>query len=257
MKNITIIITSCILLLVSSLKAQEVTPTATLTPKTDSIQKKVKEFGIGFTGLNAYSLQYRWGNTKRLFRVNGTIGGSTAFGDGSSNSNNTNTIGNTSFNINNNKSKTPFNFSSSLSFSMLYLKSLAEKIGIVYGPVAGFSYSTITTNTTQTTNSSSQNNSNNTANTNNTQTQNMQPYLGFVFGAFWKISKSFFLYAEIAPNVYYQRSYTTSKNSTTTSNSNPNSSNTSSSSISHNNTFGLASLSNSGAMLTIVYRITK
>ena len=129
MKNSTIIIASCILLLVSSLRAQEVVNTSTLTPKTDSLPKKVKEFGIGFTSLTAYSLQYRWGNTKRLFRANINIAGSTAFGNGN-NGNDQSTI-QTTISTNNTPgittTNTPISFATGISFSMFYLKNISKK----------------------------------------------------------------------------------------------------------------------------------
>jgi len=262
MKNITIIIASCILLLASSLKAQETITTPTLTPKTDTLPKKVKEFGIGFTSLTAYSLQYRWGNTKRLFRVNATITGSTAFGNGTSGNSQTNVGNGNNIDSTTNKNKTPLNFSASLSFSMLNLKYITKKFGLMYGPVAGVGYSIINSQSTQTgtnltnyTYNSSQNNGSFPI-TSSTKTESVtfQPYLGFVLGAFYKINKSFFLYAEIAPNIYYAR--TNSTNSTKeVNNGSANYSSTNNTSA-FNNTFGLASLSNSAATITIVYRIT-
>ena len=255
MKNTTIIITSCILLLVSSLKAQEAITTSTLTPKTDSL-RKVKEFGLGFSSLfsTSYSLQYRWGNTKRLFRVNANIGGFTAFGKTSSSSTGGDTISNTA-NTNTGSTKTPLSVTSSLSFSMLYLKNIVKKFGVVYGPVAGIGYSTLTTQSNSTGSISSSSNGgypvyNNTYN----HTSTFQPYLGFVIGAFYKINKSFYLYAEIAPNIYYART-NRAINATSTNNNGLNYSSTNNTNTS-NNTFGIASLSNSAATLTIVYRIT-
>jgi hypothetical protein len=270
MKSIKIIILSCILLLASSLKAQGVTPTPTLTPKTDSL-RKVKEFGLGFTSLQStsYSLQYRWGNTKRLFRVNATIAGSTAFGKSSSSSTSTLDTLNSNSASSNTKSKTPLNLSTGLSVSMLNFKYIIKKFGIIYGPMLGLSYSTVTTqaNTPGTAtnfnfgSSAQQNAPFPTNNTTNTHTQSIQPYIGFVVGAFYKINKSFFLYAEITPNLYYTHTNSTSNNTSTNINTNnfPSTllnSNQSSNTSSSNNTFGIASLSNSLATLTIVYRIT-
>ena len=249
---------SCILLFTSSLKAQEIASTPTLTPKTDSLPKKIKEFGIGFTSLTAYSLQYRWGNTKRLFRVNANISGSTSFGNGTNGNGNTN-INGSSNSWGSTTTNSPLNCNVSLSFSMLNLKQLVKKVGLIYGPVAGLSYSTVTTHSTVISNSSSSNNGfTNTTTTNNTttdiQSQTLQPYIGFVLGAFYKINKSFFLYAEIAPNIYYAYNYNNNHSSGSTTNSSTQF--TGSSSSTFNNTFGLANLSNSGATITIVYRIT-
>lgn len=263
MKNITIIITSFILFFASSLKAQEIVSTPTLTPKTDSLPKKVKEFGIGFSSLTAYSLQYRWGNTKRLFRINATITGSTAFGSGTSGSNQTNVGNGNNMDSTTNKTKTPLNFSTSLSFSILNLKYIAKKFGLMYGPVAGVGYSIINSQSTQTginstnyTYNSSQNNGNfPISSSTKTESVTFQPYLGFVLGAFYKINKSFFIYAEIAPNIYYARTNSTS--STTNTNNSQSNYSYGNNSSTFNNTFGIASLSNSAATITIVYRITK
>ena len=255
MKNIAIIITSCILLLASSLKAQEAITTPTLTPKTDSL-RKIKEFGLGFSSLfsSSYSLQYRWGNTKRLFRVNANIGGFTAFGKTSSSSTGGDTINN-STTTNTGGTKTPLSVTSNLSFSILYLKNIVKKFGVVYGPVAGIGYSTLTTQSNSTGSVFSTSNGgypvyNNT----NYHTSTFQPYLGFVLGAFYKINRSFYLYAEIAPNVYYAHTNrATNTNSTNYNRLNYSSTNNTSTS---NNAFGIANLSNSGATITIVYRIT-
>jgi hypothetical protein len=251
-KNILISISFCILFLVSSLKAQEIATTPTLTPKTDSL-RKVKEFGFGFTGLQSisYSMQYRWGNTKRLFRVNGTIGSTVGFGNGFNSStigelfnSNTTTINSTTY--------SPLGINTAgLSFGVLYLKNLVKNFGIMYGPMVGLTCSTAGTQTVEV-NTSTGNLTNTTI---NTHTKTIQPYIGFALGMFYKINKSFFLYAEITPNIYYAR--TNSKpNSTSNLNSNTNLINTTSNTSSSNNTFGMASLSNSLATLTIVYRIT-
>lgn len=263
MKTITIVISSCILFLVSSLKAQEATLTPTLTPKTDSLPKKVKEFGIGFTSLTAYSLQYRWGNTKRLFRINATIGGSTAFGNGTGSSNQIEAMDYNNNNTTTSTTNTPLNFSTSLSFSILNTKYIAKKFGLIYGPVAGISYSIINSQSNITGNAVNQYSFATTNNgifpiNNSTKTEsvNFQPYLGFVLGAFYKINKSFFLYAEIAPNIYYARTNNTLSTTNSNYNSGVNYSSTNNTAT-FNNTFGVANLSNSAATITIVYRITK
>ncbi len=272
MKNITIVITSCILLFISSLKAQDAAPTITLTPKTDSLPK-IKEFGFGFSSLfsTSYSLQYRWGTEKRLFRVNGNINGFTAFGKSSSSGSQAqDTLSNTS-GTSNTKTKTPLSLSSSLSISMLHIKYLVKKFGIIYGPLVGITYSNTTNQSTSPGTATTYNyypKPSQTVtfpvnNTTNTHSETIQPYIGFAFGAFYKINKSFFLYAEIAPNVYYQRLNSTS-NTTNINSYNPppntqyqNYYNSVSNAKSSTNTFGVSSLANTAATLTLVYRITK
>ena len=113
-------------------------------------EPKVKEFGLGFSSLTAYSLQYRWGNTKRLFRINATLAGSSSFGDGSGVSN-TNNIGNsTIMTTSTTKTNTPLNFNTGLSFSILHFKYLIEKFGIMCGPAIGVSYSVVNNRSNQT-----------------------------------------------------------------------------------------------------------
>jgi hypothetical protein len=256
MKNSKIIIIAIAILISGSIHAQVINK--------DTLLPRVKEFGIGFSGLTSFSLQYRWGNTKRLFRVNATIGGSTAFGKGSNGSTQIQDTISSSVNVNSSKTKTPLNFTAGLSFSILHVKYIVEKFGLMYGPVAGVSYSTLTTETNGTgitanyylnfpINSGTYPNSSTTKN----HSETIQPYVGFVLGAVYKINTSFLLYAEIAPNVYYAR--TNSTTNTTNYDKSPNNyySTNNNNSSNSNNTFGLASLTNSGATITLVYRITK
>ena len=44
---------------------------------------KVKEYGIGLSSFNSFSLQYRWGTDKLLYRLQGNIGANTSFGTSS------------------------------------------------------------------------------------------------------------------------------------------------------------------------------
>ncbi len=130
------------------------------------------------------------------------------------------------------------------------------------GGITGIIYSTTKTQTTQTGNNkfyggySHPNNGSFLYNeTKKSNAQNIQPYIGFILGAVYKISPSFLVYIEIAPNIYYARTNTTS--TITKTNQQPNQSVTNGKTKNANNTIGIASLSTSGAMLTFVYRITK
>lgn len=219
---------------------------------------KVKEFGIGLTNFNSFSLQYRWGNEKRLFRISGNIGGTTSNGNSSDKST---TIQDT---INNGSSSTakttsPINLNCGLSFSILKIKSVSEKLGFVYGGISSFAYAISQTNTNK--NSIQQGNTYpNNSNSINTTTskissQTFQPSIGMALGVVYKINSSFLLYAEIDPNLYYAYQKTTSITTNEITSTTYNYLQTDNVPGS-TNTFGIANLTNSGASLTIVYRIT-
>ena len=254
MKITKIILAAIIILITSNLKAQDL--------NTQAPPLKVKEYGIGLSSFNSFSIQYRWGNEKRLFRINATVGGSTGFGKGSANENQGDTA-NSSSNTNTTKSTSPINFNTSLSFSILKIKYVAGKFALMYGGVAGVSYSTTNTQTTETgTQTNYYNGGSIPSNTSypytqvkKNNTQNIQPYIGVILGASYKISEAFLVYLEIAPNIYYSHTNTTS--TLTETDKHPNAYITNTTNKSANNTFGIANLSNSGAMLTFVYRITK
>jgi len=254
MKNIKSILAAIAILISSNLKAQDLSNQA--------VPLKVKEYGVGLSNLNSFSLQYRWGNEKRLFRINATIGGSTGFGKGSGNSTQTQDTTNNSNNTYTSQTTSPINFNSSLSFSILNIKYVAGNFGLMYGGVAGITYSIVNDQTTEkgTINSYSANNSNSNgifpfSETKKNHTQNIKPFIGIVLGATYKISETFLVYLEITPNIYFQHSNTTS--TTVETNLQPNQYIINGTQKNSNNIIGIANLSNSGAMLTFVYRITK
>ena len=214
---------------------------------------KVKEFGIGLTNFNTFSLQYRWGNEKRLFRISGNIGETTSSRNSSNNSTNIQdtTTSNSSFFTA--KTTSPINLNCGLSFSILKIKSVSEKLGIVYGGVLSFAYTINQTNTNI--NFTQQGNTYTNTSTSKNRSQTFQPSIGMAFGAVYKINSSFLLYAEIDPNLYYAYQKTTSvitNEITSTMYNYLQTGNVPGST----NTFGIGNLSNSGASLTIVYRIT-
>lgn len=215
-----------------------------MTAQDQSTLPKVKEFGIGLTGFNSFSLQYRWGNEKRLFRVSGIIGG-TFSSDNSSIEAISSTYPAASSTT---KTTTPLDFNCSLNFSVLKLKSVSEKLGILYGGIVAFTYFEKKTNIVKIS-YNALDPTNTTTTTTKQNSKNFQPSLGFAIGAVYKINSSFLLYAEIDPNIYY--SYAKGTSNSTTLNSNDFENGSGSKKI-----FGLANLSNSGASLTIVYRIT-
>jgi hypothetical protein len=202
-------------------------------------------------------LQYRWGNENRLYRISGNISGSTSFGTTSND--NTNTDNSLSSSTNNGTTKTPVSLSAGLSAAILKLRNIHDKFGVFYGGVAGISYSydqsqsnssgteTFTYNSTPTfLNSQTESNS-----------QILQPYVGLALGLYYKINSKFILYAEIDPNVYYAYyTITTQTTNQTYSNNFPYNQTSIGNQTNTTNKFGVSSLSNSGASLTIVYRIT-
>lgn len=213
---------------------------------------KVKEVGIGLTSFNSYSLQYRWGNDKRLFRLSGNIGGTSSSDNSTSTATTVQDTLNTTYTVTT-KTTTPINLNFGFSFSLLKIKSVTEKLGFICGEITSFSYNINQTNTnkTQTNNSP---NSYTITDEQKTNSQTLQPSIGIVMGAVYKINSSFMIYAEVSPNIYYAYKktmtnstvYSTLTSATTTTDQ-----------PSTTNTFGLSNLSNSGAMLTIAYRWTK
>ncbi len=212
--------------------AQEVTPI------------KIREVGIGLYNFQNFSLQYRWGNEKRLFRLTGNLGINST--DGSSDR-----YGwreeDTLFNSSNfyEDVKTPINLNVGLGFSILKFKPINDKFGLMYGPLIGLSYTYLQSEKI----SSSSQTGTYYSGSSVQKSQTIQPYLGIVFGAAYKINASFFIYAEIGPNFYYafNQSYSTSSTHANLYHSEDETS-------SKNNSVGISSLSNSGAMLTFVYR---
>lgn len=216
---------------------------------------KVKEYGIGLSSFNSFSLQYRWGTDKLLYRLQGNIGANTSFGTSSTNSTNVYDSIHSGNRTITTKSTSPTNINFGLSFSTLNLKSITDKFGLMYGGLLGISYRYNNTESVGT--GTMTNNFYSPIGTypDNTTSKNIvktfQPYIGVVVGAYYKINTSFLVYAEISPNIFY--AYTSSHTKIT---------NTTNLSYTENrkeltNNFGLSNLSNSGAMITIVYRITK
>ncbi len=218
---------------------------------------KVKEYGIGLYGLNNFSLQYRWGNENRLFRFSGNLGANSSLGSSETQQMpvqylQSYTLSSTA------QTRTPINMNFGLAFSLLKIKSLTDNFGLVYGPMIGTGYQHHSSEiTTLFTNVSTYNNYPNSYTTSSTSDvtkktirHTLTPHLGFVFGVVYKINPSFLVYGEIAPNIFYSHSET--KESTT--------SKTGSSPIKSSmfdQSIGISNISNSGAMISLVYRITK
>jgi hypothetical protein len=217
---------------------------------------KIKEYGLGLSNLNNFSLQYRWGNESKIKRVSINMGGSTSFGKGKGSY--ARQEQNSSYNSTNNSTNTsPINLNVGVGYSILKLKPLNDKFGLMFGYNFSMNYSNIklesvTTETTTNLNISSTSPALiNTKATNNTQS--VVPTLGLGLGFYYIINSSFRVYAEIGPGVYYNYN-TTSEKREVTSDANPTYSYSSRNTF-YNNTFGFTGISNSGALLSFIYRI--
>lgn len=221
MKKIKIVVTLTATLIVSVLNAQEQPQPSVLKP----LPAKVTEYGIGLSSLNSFSLQYRWGNENRLYRLQGNIGGSSTLSTPINNQYSVTSL------------TTPLSINCGLSFSILKIKSISEKIGLMYGTFLGGGYN-------QMLQSYYNVNSSILAKTNS---QITSASLGLVLGGVYKINSSFLVYAEIDPSFTYTYSHSHYNNPLSV---------LSSYNI-HSDAIQLNNLSNSNASLTIVYRITK
>jgi hypothetical protein len=239
----------------SVLCAQQPAPATIVTDTLAAKQKiRVQEYGIGFYNLNNYSLQYRWGTPKVLYRINANVG-YTGFSNSSSATTNYANMG-FGYSSNDIQIKTPVTLNTSLGFSVLTIKQINPKFGLMLGGTAGLTYSYTTGQNTQTnTYQDSSGNPISRSVTTKTRATTLQPYMGFVLGVFYKITPSFIIYAEIAPNIYYAASQTSS--SATITNQPSGTSYRSGDRLTNSSNIGLSGFSNSGAMLTLVYRITK
>jgi hypothetical protein len=254
MKNLKTTLAVALASITSLLCAQQQTPIAdTLAAKQKT---SIKEYGIGFTNLNSYSLQYRWGNPKVLYRINANVGFT-----GLANSNNTSDSYNQNSNGSSNSTtqtqiKTPVTLSTGIGFSVLSLKQINPKFGLMIGGITGLTYSYTTGQNIQTSSNYNTSNGNSSQSTTIKSTsQTLQPYMGCVLGAYYKINPSFIIYAEISPNIFYAATQTKTN---TTYQYDPIGTNSKSGDSRFNNgNLGLSGLTNSGAMLTLVYRITK
>jgi hypothetical protein len=210
----------------------------------------IKEYGIGLRNLNGFSLQYRWGSESKLNRIGAEFSGSSSYGKTGQNGSRIDTARHSfDFNTNNTENKTPLIFYINVNYSILNLKFAAEKFGYFYGPSIGFGF-----NYSKDNNSGSQTSGNaNMVNTQNIKSENSytsyRPALGLVIGLVYKINANLLIYGELNPNIYYSHSVSTSHY---VSGQTLISTNDAKRTL---NTFGFSDLSNSGAMLTLVYRI--
>lgn len=219
------------------LQAQEISP-------------KIKEVGIGFYNFNSYSLQYRWGTEKRMYRINGAVSGQNkSQKDKTSNSTSFNGQTNESNNVNGNKS--PFNFNINLGLSTIKMKAINEKFGFIHGALLGIRYDYSKLRIKSTTSSINNGILNSSQNSSVQTSHDVQPYIGIVIGAYYKLNKDFSIYAELNPNVYFDYNYFIDQTSTPENAQNAGTKNTRKS---QNHNVGISGLTNSGASLTLAYR---
>ena len=213
---------------------------------------KVKEIGIGLYGFNDFSLQYRWGTTKKLYRMMGDIGVNSS--NSKSNTEYSN-LSDTNLDLGTQHSKTniPLNLSLGFQFSVLNLKPINEKFAFFWGPTIGFTY---LNNITKDESSNI-----NKYQTYSTIIENKQkrfrPNIGLVLGVSYKISNQFYMYCEINPNFFIQ--YSDNHITTLYNILNPKQTPESYTKefISSSFDYGVSSISNSNAMITFAYRIVK
>jgi hypothetical protein len=222
--------------------------TANLAVYSQDTTLRVNEFGVGFSSLTNFSLRYQWGTDNTLFRI-------TAVSLGATNSNVSQSLSPTANNINYSTSgsynptvTTPINFSGGLNLSLVHIKPVSHRFGFMFGFEVGINVSYSVTNTDVNYYYYPPVNNPNTNYSVQAINSSYEPFIGVVVGARFKISKAFSVFAEIAPNVNY--TYATSYNTVNTQGVNTPMNTTKTA-----NTFGLSGLANSGAFITIMYRI--
>lgn len=212
------------------------------------METKVHEVGIGFNSTSSFSLRYQWGTDQMVYRISVISLGVT-----NSDSKQTDAITATNTNpstiIYSPLANTPINLSGGLNLSLAKMKSINEKFGFMYGTVLGINSSYLKTKTEYDYLYTPQQNVLNSNYTTESISSSYAPFIGLLIGARYKISSSFYLYAEISPNINY--TYAKATSTTTAGAYTPPNSNK------VTNTYGISGLANSGALITIVYRILK
>jgi len=204
------------------------------------------EVGIGFTSTTNFSLRYEWGIDQMLYRITlASLGASTSADNTTENYSNPNP-GNGVGTTYQPSSSTPLNLSLGLNFSMAKIKSINEKFGFMFGTLVGFNITMLQQKTVYQYLLAPAGVQAPYKYEKETRNASYAPFIGALIGVRYKINSSFYLFAEIAPNISY--TYATSKISNPFGWYPPG--NTSSTT----NTFALSGLSNSGATLTIAYR---
>src|SRR5690242_17036226 len=104
----------------------------------DQATSGVREYGIGLSSFNSFSLQYLWGTQDKRFRFTGSIAVNTTTGNSSDNYiSYDSTISNST-----GKTTTPLDLTFGFGFSMLNVKMLSDRFGTVFGEIISFNYTT-------------------------------------------------------------------------------------------------------------------
>lgn len=207
---------------------------------------KVNEIGIGFATLTSYSLRYQWGKDNFVYRITAVSLGGT---NSTANSNYT-TTSTTPLSSNSSSPSivnTPINLSGGLNFSIANIKHINKKFGFMFGAEVGVNLSYVKSKTDNIFIYKTSGSPPPSPYSTEAITTSYAPFIGIVIGARYKLSPSFYLYAEITPNINYtyaKASVTNTPGVDTPINTNK-----------ITRTYGLSGLANSGAMITIIYRI--
>lgn len=213
------------------------------------VKIKIDEFGAGFSNLNGpYSLQYRWGHTKRVMRINILFG---AFA-GNNSSGNSNNDYNSSEKTNN---KTNYNISGGMNLSYIKFAPITEHFGFNFGAILGCIANTYSSESTSSTMYHPDNGKDYVINyESRSKGYQVEPALGFLFGAYVKINARFYLSTEINLGAYLNYNHTDNYSSYSNSNSIMNNREYNTPNDSH--TIGLAKLKNTAPLFSLIYRIT-
>ncbi len=207
---------------------------------------KVNEIGIGFTTLTSFSLRYQWGKDNFVYRITAvSLGGTNSTANTNYTSTSTTLI--TTSSVSPSIVNTPINLSGGLNFSVANIKTVSKKFGFMFGAEIGVNLSYVKSNTDNVFAYKPMGNPPLSPYSTEAITASYAPFIGIVIGARYKLSPSFYLYAEITPNINY--TYAKASVNNTPGVGTPVNTNKTT------NTYGLSGLSNSGAMITIVYRI--
>jgi hypothetical protein len=214
---------------------------------------RVKEYGLGLSGLNSFSLQYRWGNVKYLKRIAATV--SARFSkQGMYSFRNSNMP---PFEYEMTQVNKPIQASAGVMFTFLGPKPLGDKFGIMWGPVFGTTY----THGQEKAKMETPVNTISGIQRQVTESFIMQhaitPSLGMSLGCYFMFTSSFYMHLEIQPGVWYSFGETTMTNSAIIyDSSNSQIAASVSRQKSYDQNFGIFG-GNMGALLTVAHRITR
>jgi hypothetical protein len=237
MKALRVFAVALLLACVYRLTGQEISP------------GRVKEYGLGLSGLNYFSLQYRWGNTKYLKRLAATV---------SANYSKSNMGSATGVPpIYPYESVTPMQATAGLLFTFFRLRPVSEKFGTIAGPVLGTFYGYSQAKYRTELPADPQTGSGRIENETFGQQHLIIPSLGMSLGCYYMFTPSFYVHLEIQPGVWYSFGELTTRGKYTYyDNTNVKVTSTEYTQKSYQQNFG-AFGGNLGALLTVAHRITR